>query len=257
MSDTPVLHHLKVSHYNEKVRWALDYKGIPHVRKAALPGRHRKLARELTGGATKTFPVLVENGYAIGDSSRIIAHLEDRYPEPPLYPKDLADRRRALDLEDFFDEQLGPFARLLVVHHELPDARLFLKTFVPDADAVTLTLARLQFPIMRRRIRAGFGIDDHSVAHALHQMHLAGERFRAELQPNGYLIGDNFSVADLTLASLVAPIVAPRDFPYPQPQRDHARLEPLRDVLDEYGLLDWTRDMYTRKRRRSAAIQEQ
>jgi hydroxymethylbilane synthase len=34
------------------------------------------------------------------------------------------------------------------------------------------------------------------------------------------------------------------------------RLEPLRDVLDEYGLIAWTRDMYTRKRRRSAAIRE-
>jgi hypothetical protein len=25
--DTPVLWHLDISHYNEKVRWALDYKG--------------------------------------------------------------------------------------------------------------------------------------------------------------------------------------------------------------------------------------
>jgi glutathione S-transferase len=256
MNEPPVLHHLKVSHYNEKVRWALDYKGIQHVRKASIPGRHRKIAKELTGGATSTFPVLVENGYAIGDSSRIIAHLEDRYPSPPLYPSDLAERRRALDLEDFFDEQLGPYSRLLVIHHELPDARLFLKTFVPDGGGLTFTLARAQFPLLRPRIRKMFGIDDESVSRALHQMHAAGARFRAELQPNGYLVGDNFSVADLTVASLVAPIVAPQDFPYLQPQRDHPRLEPLRDVLDEYGLLDWTRDMYTRKRRRSAAIHE-
>ena len=40
MSDPPVLYHLKVSHYNEKARWALDYKGVPHVRRAAIPGRH-------------------------------------------------------------------------------------------------------------------------------------------------------------------------------------------------------------------------
>ena len=257
MSEPPVLHHLKVSHYNEKVRWALDYKGIPHVRKAAIPGRHRKLAKELTGGTTSTFPVLVENGYAIGDSSRIIAHLEDRYPSPPLYPRDLAERRRALDLEDFFDEQLGPYSRLLVVHHELPDGRLFLKTFVPDLNGARLAMARAQFPVMRPRIRKLFGIDDEAVSHALHQVHAAGARFRAEVQPNGYLVGDDFSVADLTVASLVAPIVAPQDFPYPQAQSGHPRLEPLRDVLDEYGLLDWTRDMYTRKRRRSAAIQEQ
>jgi glutathione S-transferase len=256
MSEPPVLHHLKVSHYNEKVRWALDYKGIPHIRRAATPGRHSKLAMELTGGSSDTFPVLVENGYAIGDSSRIIAHLEDRYPNPPLYPADLDERRRALDLEDFFDEELGPYSRLLVIHHELPDAGLFLGAFVPDAHGPRLALARTQFPILRRQIKKGFGIDDDSVSHAFHQLHLAGERFRSELQPNGYLVGDNFSVADLTLASLVAPIVAPRDFPYPQPQRDHPRLEPLRDVLDEYGLLAWTRDMYTRKRRRSAAIHE-
>jgi glutathione S-transferase len=254
MSEPPVLHHLKVSHYNEKVRWALDYKAIPHVRRAAIPGRHRKLAKELSGGTT--FPVLVENGYAIGDSSRIIAHLEDRYPSPPLYPKDLEERRRALDLEDFFDEELGPYTRLLLIHHELPDARLFLRTFVPDARGPRLAVARAQFPFMRPRIRQSFGIDDDAVAHALHKLHAAGERFRSELQPDGYLVGDAFSVADLTLASLVAPIVAPRDFPYPQPQRDHPRVESLRDVLDEYGLLAWTRDMYTRKRRRSAAIHE-
>src|SRR3954468_15354979 len=98
MSEPPVLHHLKVSHYNEKVRWALDYKGVPHVRRAAIPGRHRKLAKELTGGAVATLPALVANASGIGDSSRITTHLEDRYPEPPLYPADLDERRRALDL---------------------------------------------------------------------------------------------------------------------------------------------------------------
>src|SRR2546423_2363863 len=205
MSEPPVLHHLEASHYNEKVRWALDYKGIPHVRKAAIPGRHGKVARELTGGTTATFPVLVENGYAIGDSSRIIAHLEDRYPSPPLYPKDLEERRRALDLEDFFDEELGPYTRLLLIHHALPDTGLFLRTFVPDSHGPRLALARAQFPLMRPRIRRSFGIDDNAVSHALHKVHVAGERFREELQPNGYLVGDAFSVADLTLASLVAP----------------------------------------------------
>jgi glutathione S-transferase len=254
MSEPPVLHHLKVSHYNEKVRWALDYKGVPHVRRASIPGRHRKLARELTGDAT--LPVLVENGHAIGDSSRIIAHLENRYPTPPLYPSDLGERRRALDLEDFFDEELGPYARLLLIHHMLPDSGLFLGAFVPDASGPRLVLARAQFPIMRPRIKQAFGIDDESVSHALQKVHFACERFRTELQPNGYLVGDDFSVADLTVAALVAPIVAPRDFPYPQPQGEHPRVEPLRDVLDEYGLMDWTRDMYTRKRRRSAAIHE-
>jgi glutathione S-transferase len=255
MSDPPVLHHLKVSHYNEKVRWALDYKGVPHIRRAAIPGRHRKLAKELSGGTT--FPVLVADGQAIGDSTRIIEALEQRYPEPPLYPVDPGERRRALELEEFFDEELGPYTRMLLIHHILPDARLFLGVFVPGAAGPRLALARVQFPLLRPRIAKGFGTNDSgSVEKAFEKLRAAGERFQAELQPNGYLVGDGFTVADLTAASLVAPIAAPDGFPYPQPQRDHPLAAPVRDVLDEYGLLAWTRDMYTRKRRRSAAIHE-
>src|SRR3954464_5157291 len=98
MTEPPVLHHLKVSHYNEKVRWALDYKGIPHLRRAAIPGRHRDLARELTGGATSTLPVLAENGLPIGAPPRITPPRGTLSPTPPLYPQDLDERRRALDL---------------------------------------------------------------------------------------------------------------------------------------------------------------
>jgi glutaredoxin len=75
--DTPILWHLKVSNYNEKARWALDYKGIPHIRRAEVPGQHAKLARRLTGEST--FPVLVLDGEAIGDSTRIIEALERRW----------------------------------------------------------------------------------------------------------------------------------------------------------------------------------
>src|SRR5437762_11893007 len=101
-----VLWHLKVSNYNEKARWALDFKRVPHVRRAVMPGAHRAVAAKLTGGTT--FPVLVLDGEAIGDSTRIIEALERRHPDRPLYPDDPEARRQALELEDFFDEELGP-----------------------------------------------------------------------------------------------------------------------------------------------------
>jgi hypothetical protein len=31
---TPALWHFPISHFNEKVRWELDWKGVPHVRRA-------------------------------------------------------------------------------------------------------------------------------------------------------------------------------------------------------------------------------
>jgi glutathione S-transferase len=252
LNGAPVLWHLKVSHYNEKARWALDYKRVPHVRRALMPGQHPRTAKRLWGGST--FPVLVIDGKAIGDSTRIIQALEQRFPEPPLYPTDAGERRRALELEDFFDEELGAHTRLLCLHHTLPDAKLMLGTFVPDLKGGRLLGARLSYPLLRRRISREFGVDGGRVALANEKLTTAGERFRAELQPSGYLVGDRFSIADLTLAALVAPLAAPEEFPYPQPQRSHPRFEPVRAALSEAGLLEWTRQIYADHRGRSAEI---
>ncbi len=76
----PVLWQLQISHYNEKVRWALDHKRIDHVRRSLLPGLHILVARRLSGGSTT--PVLTLDGRSIGDSTAIIAALEQRWPSP-------------------------------------------------------------------------------------------------------------------------------------------------------------------------------
>lgn len=248
----PVLWHLKVSHYNEKARWALDYKHIAHVRRAAIPGRHRAIAHRLTGG--KTLPVLILAGEAIGDSTRIIATLEQKYPEPPLYPAAPEARKRALEIEDFFDEQLGPYARLLLVNQMLADSELFLGAFFPDLAGAQRLAARASFPRIRRRLIDVFTINDHSVEHARQKVQAACARFRTELQPSGYLVGNNFTIADLTLAALLAPAIGPQQFPYPQPQRGHPLLTPLRDALIDSGALDWTLHMYAHHRSPSAEV---
>src|ERR687890_700223 len=108
-AETPVLWHLEPSHYNEKARWGLDYKRVPHVRRAVTPGLQELTARRLRAG--RTVPILEMNGRAIGDSTRIIEEVERRWPEPQLYPADTEERRRALDLEDYFDERCAPDAR--------------------------------------------------------------------------------------------------------------------------------------------------
>src|SRR6266852_2299926 len=101
--DRPVLWQFTYSHFNEKARWALDFKRVPHVRRSLLPGGPRAMAFSRRG----TLPVLDLDGQRIADSTRIIAELERRFPDPRLYPADPAERATALGLEDFFDEQAG------------------------------------------------------------------------------------------------------------------------------------------------------
>src|SRR3954465_11655151 len=104
--ERPVLWQLQISHYNEKVRWALDYKRIPHARRSMLPGVHRIMAQRLAGVETAPGPHF--GAGRVGGSTAILQAIEERYPEPPLMPADPDDRRRALKIEEFFDEELGP-----------------------------------------------------------------------------------------------------------------------------------------------------
>ncbi len=94
--DIPLLWHIRLSHYGEKVRWALDYKGIAHRRRVLGPDYMIRAWRATGQGK---LPVLWLDGRAIADSTRIIAALEEHYPEPPLYPSDTATRQRALALD--------------------------------------------------------------------------------------------------------------------------------------------------------------
>ncbi|MEA2303293.1 MAG: glutathione S-transferase, partial [Solirubrobacteraceae bacterium] len=95
------LWHIEVSHYSEKVRWALDHKRIRHELRVPMPGLHGVRALVLTRGAQRRLPVLELDGRRIGDSTAIIAALEQHTPEPALYPADDEQRARALELEDY------------------------------------------------------------------------------------------------------------------------------------------------------------
>lgn len=59
-------------------------------------------------------PVLIDGDVALFDSTQIFEYLEDRFPEPPLWPRDVAARARARQLELMADEvYFPPIIRLM------------------------------------------------------------------------------------------------------------------------------------------------
>jgi len=248
---TPVLWHIPVSHYNEKVRWALDLKGVAAERKAPPPGAHMAVALWLTRGSNKTFPVLELDGRAIGDSTAIIAALEERYPEPALYPEDPDDRARALALEEFFDEELGPYTRLLAFH-ELRRGGAGLEQFT--AGLLPGPLARNErFVAVAARgaaayTQARYRVASGDAADEARTMIVAGfDRLEDELNAGDYLVGDRFTVADLTAAALFAPLVGPAQGPaLPDPPPAYER---FRASLRDRRGFRWVEEIFARHRR--------
>jgi glutathione S-transferase len=252
-SSTPVLWQIKVSHYNEKVRWALDYKGVAHRRVTPWPlVGSLPAAWAMTRGIT--FPVLRLDGTAIGDSTAIIAALEERYPSPPLHPADPAERARALELEEYFDEVLAPALRRLVWHHTSRHPSTFFKSAFPDSSPLLRASFRPSAFAITRLVRLRFGVNDASVAEAERQVLAAMERIEAEVGPSGYLVGDAFSVADLAGAALATPFVRPPERQYLPPVPFPEPLQAFCDDIAARPAGRWVTEMFRRHRGASTEI---
>ena len=253
LGDTPVLWHLEISHYNEKVRWALDYKGVAHVRRAVTPALQEFRARRLRAG--RTVPVLELNARAIGDSTRIIEEIERRWPKPPLYPADPEERSRALALENHFDEQCGHDLRRVLFNDNLAEPEKFL-AMLYGADHPRFGLLKTLSPLFCRVVKRRFRIRPETVEKSREKVRAAFDKIDADAGSSGYLVGESFTVADLTAASILAPIVMPPQFPYTKlhPDERTAQSRRFRDSLKDRPGFKWVEDIYTRHRSASAEV---
>ncbi len=257
MSDgKPTLWQIDISHFSEKARWALDYKDVPHRRRSPLPGTHIPIALALTRGKQKTFPVLQLDGRTIGDSTAVIAAIEERYPDPPLYPVEPEQRRRALALEDFFDEELGPHMRLLAFHELINEPAMFAEIASQAVPAPLQKAKGFVGAYARTYTSLRFGANDAAAAATARTRIVAAmDRLDAELAADagGYLVGDRFSVADLTAASLFFPLVGPPEGPVSPDSPTPPAMQSFRDGLSGRPGYAWVEEMFRRHRRPARA----
>lgn len=248
----PTLHQFRFSHYNEKARWALDHKRVAHRRRSYLPGLHILPMLRLTG--QKQVPVLVDGERVVAGSAAIVEHLEDRYPEPALLPADPVERARALELQRWFDERVGGPIRAAAFAEWLPDGRYMAELFAGHAGGATRSFYRAAFPLIRGAMRADMGLGPARAAEGLARTEEAFALVAERAGAGGHLVGEHFSVADLTAAAILAPAVLPAEFPYHPPQPMSPTFRGFLDRWAAHPGAEWVRQTYRRYRGGSAEV---
>ena len=183
------------------------------------------------------------------DSTAIIAALEERFPEPPLYPADPEERRRALALEDWFDEELGPYIRLWAFHLLRQERETFSEAAAVAAPELFARMPRTFTAFARAFTAVRYGAANAGRAERAGEKVLAAlDRLDAELGDEEYLVGDRFTVADLTAAALFFPLVLPPEGPLAIDVPPD-RFQEFRQPLMERRGYRWVEEMFRRHRR--------
>jgi glutathione S-transferase len=234
------------SHYNEKARWALDWKRVPHRRTPLLPGPHGGRIRKLTGQTA--VPVLLVDGEPIAGSARIIDVLEKSHPEPPLYPADPAERERALEIQRYFDDEVGPKIRRALFSILLDHPRYLAEIFGSHRSAAVRRLYAGVFPLVRAKMTREMQIEEPWVSEAFEGTRQGFDFVAKHVGPSGHLVGDRFSVADLTAAALLAPGVDVRHPDMVKPRPWPAAADAWLARWAEHPGAAWVQDVYTRHR---------
>jgi len=157
-----------LSLFTGKVRIALDEKGlgyervdVPFSRARGYEPKHPEVVKY---NPKAQVPVLFDGDLVLYDSTLILEYLEERYPEPPLMPKDPVGRARCRQAEAASDEVLFPHVFTLI--------RETFYTPPQGRDAAAVDAAREAFAT----ISAGL------------ERELDGKRF---------MCGDAFTIADI------------------------------------------------------------
>lgn len=110
---TPRLYLIPASHPCATAEAAFRVKGVDYDVTELPNVIHAPIQRIRFG--TRTVPALRADGEKVVGSREIVRWLEQRHPDPPLYPADPEARRRVEEAEAWGEEVLQPIGRRVVV----------------------------------------------------------------------------------------------------------------------------------------------
>ena len=106
---TVVVYEHPLSPYAQKVKIALDEKGVAYeTRMPVAIGTGQPDLEFLKANPRGEVPALIDGDVRLFDSTIILEYIEDKWPAPPLLPRDAAARAKARTIEDVMDTSFEP-----------------------------------------------------------------------------------------------------------------------------------------------------
>ena len=203
---------IPMSHYCEKARWGLERLGIRYHEERHLQGFHYLRTYSVSKGPI--VPVLIDGGRVIVDSTAILKHLDQYASESTrLYSDDPAERARIEELEDLFDDVLGVESRRWVYYHMQRQPIKAIRIARQGTPVIQTILMPLIYPALLMFINKRLKPTEDRVNKGMRKIRqIIRQTDKMLAGGHRYLLGARFTAADLSLACMLAPLVAPRNY---------------------------------------------
>jgi glutathione S-transferase len=206
------LYQFTISQFCEKARWALDHKGLIYHTDNLLPGPHKRVIRNVTGSTQ--LPILRHGVTHIQGSSNIINYLDEQYQTRILTPEDPALKQEALELERRLDKDAGLHLRRFFYTYMLQDPTQLRRLITLYGPWYSKNLYTLMLPVIKRGLVRDMKLNALEAERSRLIVNNLLAKLDQTLENKDYLVGDQFSRADLTAAALLSPICQPIEHPY-------------------------------------------
>lgn len=242
-TSTLTLYTFAMSHYSEKIRWTLDHCRIPYREVCLTPVFHMGLALRLGKRGQTTLPVLQTADTAIQDSARILNWLTEH--RGPLDVMPGLHGQAVRDVEQRFNAIGKDVARFLYANSfGVADAHI-IKLWTDHATPGQARFIRLAYPVIRWSFKRKLHITRRRAELARQRIGEVIDWLESQLASDRtYLVGQNFTVADITAASLLAPIACPKQHPVYGDPAYQAGMASAIDPWRNRRALQWVRDTY-------------
>lgn len=238
------LYQFPISHFCEKARWALDYKNLEHSKVNVLPGLHIAKMKKLAGKSQ--VPVLKHNDHVVQGSAKIIDYLDTAFTHKVLTPEEHDLKQKAVEWEKFADQKIGPQVRLVIYHILLDYPDLAIPMFTQDGPFYGPFLIKRIFPKLQKKMREFMNINASTAAKCNADLLKTVDDLAGHYAKHKFMVGDQFTRADLSAAALLAPIVMPDKYGINWPSLIPQRLLEFSSQFD--GKLEWLKDFYSHYR---------
>ena len=238
------LYQFPISHYCEKIRWALDYKHLNYQIINLLPALHIRATKKLSNNSA--LPIIDHDGCIVQNSSDILNYLDHTFPENNLTPNDSNLRQQSIDWENYVDKEIGLNVRCFLYHVLLEYPEIIIAFFAHQCAWYGKPFVKMIFPAMKKNMRQNLQINVSTAEQAKNNLQSAIENIYLNRQATGFLVGNSFSRADLAAASLLAPLCRLEQYGVIWPQ---CYPEPLNAIICSWQKeLHWVQDFYLRYR---------